>query len=298
MKKIIPMIIGALTITTSITPVAIAKSFSDVDSSHWAYSYIDELSNVGVINGYSDGRFNPNGTITKAEYLKLLVGTVATKAQQEEMQKAQASSSNWFDPYVQFATSNSIIKENYTTAELNSTVSRAEMATLIVEFANYVGLTTPKDNIEVGTKYKVVDENKGRSAEPSEQEIRSAYGTSNVTIVNDVDAVMSKLGLVPAKVSEDAEPSDTEVEDLKVTNSNAISSTFTDIASLSIEEQEDVLHANELGLVAGYEDGTFKPAKTMSRAEVATIVFRFSESFDKLETEVWEDAQPTTVEKN
>ena len=296
MKKFIPMMIGAFAITSSMMPMVIAKTFTDVDASHWAYSYIDELSNDGVINGYQDGRFNPSGTITKAEYLKLLVGTVASNNQLEEMQNAQNSSANWFDPYVQFATSRGIIKENYSTEELKSSVSRSEMATLMVEFANYVGLVAPSDNIEPGTKYVVKGENKENTAKPSEQEIRAAYGSNDATIVDDVDAILEKLGLVPAKVSANADPSDYVAEDDVVKNTGAVSSVFTDIATVSIEEQESILRANELGLVAGYDDGTFKPEKLMSRAEVATIVFRFGESFEKLESEVWNEPKATTVE--
>jgi len=47
-------------------------SFSDVTQSHWAYSYIDSAAAKGWINGYTDGTFRPERTITRAEVVKIV----------------------------------------------------------------------------------------------------------------------------------------------------------------------------------------------------------------------------------
>lgn len=49
-----------------------AKSFKDVPISHWAYSYVDKMSNLGVIKGYDDGSFKPTDSLTYLETLSLL----------------------------------------------------------------------------------------------------------------------------------------------------------------------------------------------------------------------------------
>jgi hypothetical protein len=41
--------------------------FTDVDSDHWAAPYINAVNNEGIFKGVSDGRFVPNGMITRAE---------------------------------------------------------------------------------------------------------------------------------------------------------------------------------------------------------------------------------------
>jgi hypothetical protein len=41
--------------------------FTDVDSDHWAAPYINTVNNEGIFKGVSDGRFVPNGMITRAE---------------------------------------------------------------------------------------------------------------------------------------------------------------------------------------------------------------------------------------
>ena len=48
-------------------------SFSDVSASTWCYKYVAELSDAGVVSGYTDGTFKPNNTITYGAALKLIM---------------------------------------------------------------------------------------------------------------------------------------------------------------------------------------------------------------------------------
>jgi hypothetical protein len=41
-------------------------TFSDVDSSHWAFGYIEALADTGVVVGYGDGSYQPNLSVTRA----------------------------------------------------------------------------------------------------------------------------------------------------------------------------------------------------------------------------------------
>ncbi|WP_307438338.1 MULTISPECIES: S-layer homology domain-containing protein [unclassified Paenibacillus] len=43
------------------------KSFTDVSNTHWAYSNITTSAEYGWVNGYPNGTFEPNKTITRAE---------------------------------------------------------------------------------------------------------------------------------------------------------------------------------------------------------------------------------------
>lgn len=47
--------------------------FKDVSQSQWNYGAIAALANAGVINGYGDGRFGPNDSITRAQMASILV---------------------------------------------------------------------------------------------------------------------------------------------------------------------------------------------------------------------------------
>lgn len=68
MKKIL---IGFLACSSILLCIGIqevsAKEFSDVSSTRWSYTAIQEISDKGLINGFSDGSFQPTKTITNAE---------------------------------------------------------------------------------------------------------------------------------------------------------------------------------------------------------------------------------------
>lgn len=49
------------------------KSYRDVNSSTWCYKYVAELSDEKVIDGYPDGYFRPDKTVTYGQALKLIM---------------------------------------------------------------------------------------------------------------------------------------------------------------------------------------------------------------------------------
>jgi hypothetical protein len=54
-------------VTSHITP-----RFSDVHPRHWAYESIMLLAERGVITGYEDGTFRPNGLVTRSEFAVMM----------------------------------------------------------------------------------------------------------------------------------------------------------------------------------------------------------------------------------
>ena len=46
--------------------------FKDVDDTRWSAPYINKLADLGIINGYEDGTFRPQNTITREEAAKLI----------------------------------------------------------------------------------------------------------------------------------------------------------------------------------------------------------------------------------
>ncbi len=49
-----------------------APSFSDVPSSHWASSFVEKASEMGLITGYDDGTFRPSNHVTRAQFVTML----------------------------------------------------------------------------------------------------------------------------------------------------------------------------------------------------------------------------------
>jgi len=62
MKRISMLLVAAMVLSTV---VASANPFSDVPFSHWAYDAVNKLSAKGILQGYPDGKFKGNQTVTR-----------------------------------------------------------------------------------------------------------------------------------------------------------------------------------------------------------------------------------------
>ncbi|MDR0862055.1 MAG: S-layer homology domain-containing protein [Oscillospiraceae bacterium] len=50
--------------------------FSDVPAEHWASGYIRLASELGIVNGVGDGKFEPESNVTYAQVIKMVVGAM------------------------------------------------------------------------------------------------------------------------------------------------------------------------------------------------------------------------------
>lgn len=50
-----------------------AFAYSDIQENHWAWEYVEKLTDMKIIGGYPDGSFCPDGYVTRAEFAKMLV---------------------------------------------------------------------------------------------------------------------------------------------------------------------------------------------------------------------------------
>lgn len=53
-------------------PGKATSSFTDVDTGHWAAAAIEAAKAAGIIDGYGDGTFKPQGHLTRAEAVKII----------------------------------------------------------------------------------------------------------------------------------------------------------------------------------------------------------------------------------
>lgn len=63
---------GSLRLPTALGQES-TQSFSDVPEGHKYYDAVEFLKERGIIDGYSDGTFKPDGTINRAEAMKIIV---------------------------------------------------------------------------------------------------------------------------------------------------------------------------------------------------------------------------------
>lgn len=60
-----------------------ATSFSDVPATHWASGYIQYCVNKGILNGYGNGKFGPDDTLTATQWALMLLGALGYNAKNE-----------------------------------------------------------------------------------------------------------------------------------------------------------------------------------------------------------------------
>lgn len=115
---------------SSIVPIQFAdtNSFIDVEN-HWAKSYIDTLKPLGVINGYSDGRFLPEESIKRIEFIAIVVN--ALKADK----RSPLQGEYWGTPFVESALNLKLISDleygGLTEKSLDQPITREEMASIV-----------------------------------------------------------------------------------------------------------------------------------------------------------------------
>ena len=108
---------------------------------HWAEEYGRRLLRLGIMNGYEDGTFKLTGTITRAEFTKLLVtlryGNYQTYTDEIF---TDVSSDSWYYNYVCTAYAEKILEEqegeSFRPSEL---ITREEMVSMIVKSLDLSG---------------------------------------------------------------------------------------------------------------------------------------------------------------
>ncbi len=76
-KTLVTAITTALVVGAASTTFAAANPFSDVPRDNWAYDAVAQLSKDGVVNGYGDGSFRGDNTITRYEMAQIVAKAMA-----------------------------------------------------------------------------------------------------------------------------------------------------------------------------------------------------------------------------
>ena len=76
------------------------KVFTDVAKTHWAYSDIHYLRSIGVINGTTDTTYEPDATVTREQFLKILIEAFKLGTSNASTQFVDIDSAAWYAPYV------------------------------------------------------------------------------------------------------------------------------------------------------------------------------------------------------
>lgn len=99
MKKAISIVLMMTMLLMAFNAPAFANiKLSDIPT-HWAKADVERSVQLGFINGYEDGTFRPDNTITRAEFTSALVG--AMKYSRSAKSSVFVDDNNWAEPYIQ-----------------------------------------------------------------------------------------------------------------------------------------------------------------------------------------------------
>ena len=121
-------------------------TFNDVDKNHWAYEAIEKLSEKGIINGKGNGVFDPNGAITRAEFIKILCVAKNIKAEGTVSFK-DVENGAWYEEYIVSAYNSGLIKGvSEDKFGVNDKISRQDICTILFRTMGIEEKNEPKFN--------------------------------------------------------------------------------------------------------------------------------------------------------
>lgn len=186
--------------------------FTDVPEDAWYHDYVYDLVYRGVVNGMTATTYEPEGKLTRAQFVKLLACSLEeaeTLKTYEGQHPFTDSEGHWAETYIAWAKDKGIVEGvSATEFDPEAPITREQMATIFGRYALKQGIELPKD------------------AAPAQS--------------------------------------------------------FPDADKISEYAREFVELMRLAGILNGYEDGTFRPQNTATRAEAAKLFSLFLSITDKL----------------
>lgn len=120
MKKVISMILTSVMAVSALSVSAGAvdygaeyanqptktytQKFNDVPTSHWAFSYIGEMTEREVVSGYPNGNFYPDNNVTRAEFARIMTSASGLKISTPTQRDfSDVATDAWYAPYIHAA---------------------------------------------------------------------------------------------------------------------------------------------------------------------------------------------------
>lgn len=138
MKKFIAIIMAVIMVMSFATIAFAANGFTDVSKSKYETA-INELYDLGIVNGYSATKFGTDYTLTRAEACAIIVRALyGEKIVPDVINFTDISYRDWFYDYVNTAVFYDIMHgHNATTFAPNDEITYDQMATLILNALGY-----------------------------------------------------------------------------------------------------------------------------------------------------------------
>ena len=151
MKKLLSLLLSLTVIMSlSVPAFAAGPSFLDVSQNHWAYQFVEQAANNGWVAGVGDGKFNPNGKVTGAEWYTMVIRAFFPDKIPDEAPAGQWYSGKWYAPYAAADEQLALAERlDYATSQdiAERPLTRAEMAAVIFKVLEWYDVQAPEDKL-------------------------------------------------------------------------------------------------------------------------------------------------------
>lgn len=129
--------------------------FTDVAEDAWYHDYVYDLVYRGVVNGMAATTYEPEGKLTRAQFVKLLACSLAdaeTLKTYEGKHPFKDSEGHWAEAYIAWAKDKGIVEGvSATEFDPEAPITREQMATIFGRYALKQGIELPKSDNAAGS---------------------------------------------------------------------------------------------------------------------------------------------------
>lgn len=178
-----------------------AADFKDVSKDHFAYEAVMWAAEYEIIDGYANGTFKPNATITEQQFAKLLANYFELETTDDELKK-QTVAANWSDDFYNRLASYGVPLNGYFNNNIRATaVKRGVVAQAITHLAE--GKRGLNDSIQFLLDYYI---STGQNPKYENRDLQKFFGVSNNMTRAQVVTLLYRLDSMKFyAISDDAE---------------------------------------------------------------------------------------------
>ena len=169
-------------------------SFNDIGSSAWAIKYIEVMAAKGIVKGVTAGRFEPEGTVTRAEFAAMLARTFKIEDTTAVYDFKDVKTDSWYYRIVVSAVKAGMIKGyEDNTFRPDEKISRQDMAVMVAravkaykgstvqgDVGKYLNFTDAakvqdyaRDSVSLAVKYGIINGKPGGLFDPQSNATRA-----------------------------------------------------------------------------------------------------------------------------
>lgn len=187
------------------------KPFTDMDE-HWAKPMVSKMAFEKVINGFSDGSFKPEGTVTRAEFVTMVINYTKDELKTYNNSLSDVSSGDWYANVLQTALDNGYIPESMTQNgefKPNTPINREEMAAITAciykqraediyraDLSGYADLSSvsdwAKDDLSIAVRLGIVNGTDATHISPKSSATRAQAAVMLARLKQAVDNIALK----------------------------------------------------------------------------------------------------------